>query len=174
LINPFLATEAYAPHVPPKRKRRCVAGGRRQTAFGYACHTGDGDAVTDEFEQSPGLVIKHVIGTGVSLPWNLALAALISLSLLFTRVTLGADGSSANAHHVTGSLVLTVVSVAAAEVARPLRYLSIPLGAALMAVPFMFGASIVAMVATVALGAALIALSSVAARSGSPTATGTA
>jgi hypothetical protein len=100
-----------------------------------------------------------MISGGVSLPWNLALAALIGLSLLFTRITLGADGGLANAHHVIGSLVLTVVSIAAAEVARPVRYLNILLGAVLMAVPFMFGASPTATVVTVALGAGLIALS---------------
>ncbi len=44
-------------------------------------------------------------------------------------------GAKANAHHVIGSLVLTVVSIAAAEVARPVRYLSVPLGALLMAAP---------------------------------------
>jgi nucleoside-diphosphate-sugar epimerase len=116
-------------------------------------------SIRDEFDQAPFGVIKHMVGGGVSLPWNLGLAALIGLSLLFTRVTLGADGSSANAHHVIGSLVLTVVSIAAAEVARPVRYLNVPLGAALMAVPFMFGASTVATVVTMVLGAGLIVLS---------------
>jgi nucleoside-diphosphate-sugar epimerase len=115
--------------------------------------------LVDEFDQSPGAVIKHMIGGGVSLPWNLALAALIGVFLLFTRITLGADGSLANVHHVIGSLVLTVVSVAAAEVARPVRYLNIPLGAALMAAPFVFGASTVTSVVSVVLGAALFVLS---------------
>jgi hypothetical protein len=119
----------------------------------------NGEPVTDEFEQSPGAVIRHMLGGGVSLPWNLALAALIGLSLLFTRITLGADNGLANAHHVIGSLALTVVSVAAAEVARPVRYLNVPLGLVLMAVPFMFDANLVATVVTVALGAALMALS---------------
>ena len=115
--------------------------------------------MADEFDQSPDAVIKHIIGGGVSLPWNLALVVLIGVSLLFTRITIGADGSLANAHHVIGSLVLTVVSIGAAEVARPVRYLNIPLGAALMATPFMFGASTVANIASVVLGAALVVLS---------------
>ena len=34
------------------------------------------------------------------MPWNLALAGLIGLSLLFTRVTLGAEGVMAHAHHI--------------------------------------------------------------------------
>ena len=117
------------------------------------------EANTDEFDQSPRIVIKNMIGGGVSLPWNLALAALIGLSLLFTRITLEVDGNMAHAHHVIGSLVLTVVSIAAAEVARPVRYLNILLGAALMAAPFMFAAGITATIASVALGLGLIALS---------------
>ena len=113
----------------------------------------------DEFDQSPGAVFKAAISGGVSLPWNLALAALIGLSLLFTRITLGVDCNMAHAHHVIGSLVLTVVSIAAAEVARPVRYLNMVLGAALMAAPFMFTAGITATIASVVLGIGLIALS---------------
>ena len=115
--------------------------------------------VADEFERSPVAVIKDMVGGGVSLPWNLALTALIGLSLMFTRITLGADGSLANAHHVIGSLVLTVVSIAAAEVARPVRYLNIPLGAALLATPFIYGAGMVTIVVSLVLGAALVMLS---------------
>ncbi|MDO9101764.1 MAG: NAD-dependent epimerase/dehydratase family protein [Candidatus Nitrotoga sp.] len=114
---------------------------------------------TDEFDQSPGIIIKNMMGGGVSLPWNLALTALIGLSLLFTRITLEVDGNMAHAHHVIGSLVLTVVSIAAAEVARPVRYLNILLGAALMAAPFMFAASITATIVSLVLGLSLIALS---------------
>ena len=117
------------------------------------------EPISDEFDRSPGAVIKSAIGGGVSLPWNLALAALIGLSLLFTRIMLGVDGSLANAHHVIGSLVLTVVSIAAAEVARPVRYLNIPLGAALIGAPFMFGASMVTTVVSMVLGAGLVVLS---------------
>ena len=117
------------------------------------------EANTDEFDQSPGAVFKAAIIGGVSLPWNLALAALIGLSLLFTRITLGADGNLAHAHHVIGSLVLTVVSISAAEVARPVRYLNMVLGAALMAAPFMFAAGMAATIVSVVLGVALIALS---------------
>ena len=113
----------------------------------------------DEFDQSPGAVFKAAISGGVSLPWNLALAALIGLSLLFTRMTLGVDGNMAHAHHVIGSLVLTVVLIAAAEVARPVRYLNMVLGAALIAAPFMFAAGMAATIASVVLGVALIALS---------------
>ena len=116
-------------------------------------------SAADEFDQSPRVVLKNMIGGGVSLPWNLALAALIGLSLLFTRLSLGVDGDMAHAHHVIGALVLTVVSIAAAEVARPVRYLNILLGAALMSAPFIFTAGITTTIASVVLGLSLIALS---------------
>ena len=55
--------------------------------------------------------------------------------------------------------VMTVVSIAAAEVARPVRYLNMVLGAALMVAPFMFAAGMAATIVSVVLGVALIALS---------------
>jgi nucleoside-diphosphate-sugar epimerase len=117
------------------------------------------DTLADEFDQPPSQVLKSMLGGGVSLPWNLALAALIGLALLFTRVTLGVDGALANAHHVIGSLVLTVISVAAAEVARPVRWLNTLLGAVLIATPFVWEANTLTLVVSVALGLALIVLS---------------
>jgi nucleoside-diphosphate-sugar epimerase len=112
----------------------------------------------DEFDRSPSTVFKDMI-SGVSLPWNLALSAIIGLSLLFTRVSLGATGGLADADHLIGSLVLTVVSIAAAEVARPVRYVNALLGATLVVTPFVYDADLVATAARIVLGAALIALS---------------
>jgi hypothetical protein len=117
------------------------------------------EAPTDEFDRPPSAILKEMFGGGVSLPWNLAICALIGLSLLFTRITLGAHGNLANAHHLIGSLVLTVVSVAAAEVARPVRYVTVVLGAALLVVPFVYQTDFAGTVASVISGAALIALS---------------
>ena len=113
----------------------------------------------DEFDRPLGAVFKRVVGGGVSLPWNLALAGLIGLSLLFTRVTLGADGSLAHAHHIIGSLVLTVAAIAAADVARPARAFNALLGVGLMVVPFLFGGDTVTAAVTAGLGLALVWLS---------------
>ena len=65
----------------------------------------------------------------------------------------------ANADHLIGSLVLTVTSIAAAEVARPFRALNVLLGAALAATPFIYEASTMATVANITCGAALAVLS---------------
>ena len=76
-----------------------------------------------------------------------------------TRITLGAEGAMANTHHVIGALILTVISIAAAEVARPARYLIIPLAAVLMVSSFMLGASFTATAVSAILSAGLMALS---------------
>ncbi|MEJ7930159.1 vitamin K epoxide reductase family protein [Ramlibacter sp. AN1015] len=117
------------------------------------------DVLADEFDRSPGAVLKDVTIGGVGLPWNLVLAALVGLFLLFTRPVLGVDGGLANAHHVIGSLVLTVISVAAAEVARAFRFLLMPLGAALAATPLFYAADTVTTAVSVALGLAIVVLS---------------
>lgn len=113
----------------------------------------------DEFDARPGAVLREMWTGGVSLPWNLAAAAAIGLWLMFTRLTLGTQDGMADADHLIGALVLTVVSLAAAEVARPLRYLLVPLGLALFATPFLNDASTAATVAGIAGGVALIVLS---------------
>jgi nucleoside-diphosphate-sugar epimerase len=119
---------------------------------------GKADTDADEFDVRPAALLKEMWTGGVSLPWNLAAAAAIGLWLMFTRMTLGASGGMADADHLIGSLTLTVISLAAAEVARPLRYLLIPLGAALLATPFIYHAETAAMVASVMCGIGLILL----------------
>ena len=141
--------------------RRRVKAGKswlRVLLFGDT-DEGPAEAVTDEFDRAPSAILREVLTGGVSLPWNLTAAALVGLSLLFTRVTLGAEGNMANADHVIGALVLTVVSIAAAEVARPVRYALMPLGVALFLTPFLFQADGPQTVASIVAGVALIALS---------------
>ncbi len=113
----------------------------------------------DEFDRPLGVVLKNMLGGGVSLPWNLALAGAIGISLLFTRVTLGADGALAHAHHIIGCLVLTVCAIAAADVARPARALNAVLGMGLVLVLVVLGGDTMTTAVTVGLGLALVLLS---------------
>ena len=113
----------------------------------------------DEFDAAPRTVLREMVAGGVNLPWTLALCVGIGLWLLFTRATLGAEGTMADADPLIGSLVLTVISIAAAEVARPARLLLVPLGLALAAMPFLTAASGVQSVVGVVLGLALVMLS---------------
>lgn len=112
----------------------------------------------DEFDHPPVEVVRDMVGGGVSLPWNLALPASIGLWLLFTRLVFGSTGAMADADHVIGFLVLTVVSVASSEVARPARYVNMLLGLALLTTPFLYDAGSAATVNSIACGVALIGL----------------
>jgi nucleoside-diphosphate-sugar epimerase len=113
----------------------------------------------DDFEQSPAAIIAETVSGGVSLPRGLAGCVLIGAWLMFTPLTLGTTGGMAHADHLIGSLVLTITISAHAEVARPLRYLNIPLGVALLVTPFVYSAAATAMIASVVSGLALILLS---------------
>lgn len=146
-------------------RRRMQAGRSGLTVF----FRGDTDTVTadaggarsavDEFHQPPGVVVRNMLAGGVNLPWNLWLSALIGLALLFTRLWPGVEGNLAHVHHVIGALVLTVVSIAAAEVARRARWLNFVLGLALIASPFALAGDTAALLVSVLAGAALLALS---------------
>lgn len=125
--------------------------------------TGDTDegrtnSEPDEFARPPFAILRDMVGGGVSLPWNLAMTAVIGVWLMLTRVTLNAEGGMADADHVVGALVLTVVALAAAEVARPVRFLTMPLGAVLLVTPFVYPTDAVGMTASFICGVALIGL----------------
>ena len=111
------------------------------------------------FVRSPAEIMRDMIGGGVNLPWNLAAAALIGVWLMCTRLTLGAQGAMANADHIIGSMAVTLPVIACAEVARPVRFLNIPLGVALGVTPFVFDASVLQTVASFVCGIGLIATS---------------
>lgn len=128
--------------------RRRVKAGRsflRVLLFGDTdelAPAGEGDRLTKfehEFDRAPWPIIKEMWTGAVSLPWNLLLAGAIGLSFLFTRLTLGAEGTMADADHLLGALVLTVLAVAAAEVCRAARFALVPLGLALALAPLVLG-----------------------------------
>jgi nucleoside-diphosphate-sugar epimerase len=141
--------------------RRRMKAGRSWLRLFLFGDTDEGRAgePSDEFDARPGAVLHRMWTGGVSLPWNLAAAAAIGLWLMLTRLTLGADGGVADADHLVGALALTVISIAAAEVARPARFLLIPLGAALLVTPFVYNANSSAAAASIACGIGLILLS---------------
>lgn len=112
-----------------------------------------------EFERAPAQIVRDMVSGGVNLPWNLAASIAIGVWLMFTRLTLGAEGSMANADHLIGALALTVAGIACAEVARSVRLVNVLLGAALLVTPFVFGASGAQTAASIAAGLALVALS---------------
>jgi len=119
---------------------------------------GPNEPAVDELARPFGAIAKDMVQGGVNLPWNLALATLIGVWLMFTRLTLGAEGAMADADHLIGALVVTTVAIAAAEVTRTAR-LALPLlGVALLVTPFTFEGSNAQTIASLVCGLALIAL----------------
>jgi hypothetical protein len=140
------------------RRRKAGQSMLRVLLFG---DTDEGEALTEprhEFERGPGAILKAMWTGAVNLPWTLWLAGAIGLSFLFTRLTLGAEGAMADADHLLGALVLTVLAIAAAEVARAARYLLVPLGVALALAPFVYGGDIAHIAASLVGGIAIAAL----------------
>ncbi|KTC84083.1 vitamin K epoxide reductase family protein [Legionella brunensis] len=127
---------------------------------------GDSDEITKvtkeeayPFEQPPRIVIRDMLSGGITLPWNLILCLLIGLWLMFTRITLGTEGSMANADHLIGSLVITITITALAETVRVLRVLNLFCAVALLITPFIYTATILATIASIVCGGLLFILS---------------
>jgi nucleoside-diphosphate-sugar epimerase/uncharacterized membrane protein len=120
--------------------------------------SGRASVARDDFAQPPLEVLKRSFSTGVGLPWNLAVCMLVGVWLMFTRVTLGHDDGLANWDHLIGALVITLAGISMAEVARAARFLIIPLALPLFVTPFVYGAGMLSILASVVAAVALIAL----------------
>jgi hypothetical protein len=138
----------------------CNRGRQRLLRAFFVGDTDEGDASkpVPEFERSPRQILGDMISGGVNLTWNLLVSIAIGISLMFTRLMLGADGAMANADHLIGSLVVTVSVIACAEVARSIRFLNVMLGAAALVIPFVYDTTGPQLFASIACGLALIAL----------------
>ena len=152
-FNEFVATGEFL-------KRRHKAGAPVLKIF----FTGDTDegstqSTDEDFQRKPTAIIGDALGTGVNLPWNLALCILIGAWLMLTRITFGAEGTLANWDHLIGALIITVGIIAMAESARPARWLMIPLAAMLLFTPFLHGADMPATLNSLVCAAVVIALS---------------
>jgi hypothetical protein len=144
--------------------RRRVAAGRNAMRVFFRgdideAPGGQDSIAGDEFARPAGVVIKDMFTGGVTLPWNLALAAAVGLGLMFTRPLFAVDGGLAHMHHVVGALTMTVVSISCAEVARTARLLIVPLGVTVAASPFVFPSSLAGTAVSLLAGLALMVLS---------------
>lgn len=113
----------------------------------------------DDFERSPVALAREMVSGGISVPWTLAASALVGIWLMFTHLTLGAEGVMADSDHLIGALVLTVSITALAETARAARFLNVLFGMALTIMPFIAAATLPQTVAGILAGLLLIALS---------------
>ncbi|WP_116813444.1 vitamin K epoxide reductase family protein [Steroidobacter cummioxidans] len=114
---------------------------------------------TDELAQPLPAIVQDAVSGGVGLPANLVACIAIGVWLMFTRLTVGAEGAMANADHLIGALIITTSVVALAEVARVVRFVNIAFGVALLITPFLLDAGNAGMISSVVCGVALIALS---------------
>jgi nucleoside-diphosphate-sugar epimerase len=155
---PYSLDEIVATWQFLERRHRAKAGALRALLFG---DTDEGTAVREPpaFEHAPLQVMRDMATGGVGLPWTLAATMMIGAWLMFSRLAMGIDGELANAHHLIGSLAITVAVTACAEVARPVRWLNVALGLALVAASFAYAEDGMAQAVSVACGLALVALS---------------
>jgi len=113
-----------------------------------------------DFEQPVKRIIAEIWGGGVNLPWTLLACVAIGVWLMCSRLIFGTGEPMAFSDHLLGALIITVSVTACAELARPVRYLNVLFGIALMAAPWMMeGGSALADWAGVLTGLALILLS---------------
>src|SRR5690606_23473598 len=96
----------------------------------------------DSFTRSPLAVSKDMAAGGGSAPWSLLVIIAVGVWLMCTRLTLGHGAALADWEHLIGALIITVGVCAMAEVARPARYLLIPLALVLLPLPFVVGANV--------------------------------
>lgn len=126
--------------------------------------TGDTDEGPDErrdesFERPTGAVVRDMIGGGVSVSWGLAASAAIGIWLMFTRLSLGTEGTLADTDHLIGALAVTIAVSAMAESLRAARFLNVCLGAALVICALVMEANWLQSGADIAAGLALIVVS---------------
>lgn len=156
---PYSLDELVATGQFLRRRKQAGASLIRVMLFGDTDEGSRPSPVTNEFDRRAGVVLKDMWLGGVNLPWTLLLAGAIGIALMFSRLTLGSDGALANAEHLIGSLVLTVLAIAAAEVTRAVRFLLIPLGLGLIGTVFFMQPDGIHMIVNILLGVALILLS---------------
>ena len=72
-------------------------------------------------------------------PWNLFLTAVLGVWLMSAPAVLMTTGRAANIDYLAGALIVTWSVIAFGEVARPARWLNVPVGIGLIAATLLFG-----------------------------------
>lgn len=99
---------------------------------------------------------------GFTSSWTLWLATAIGAWLMFAPAAfgIGIQEAAADSDHLVGALIVVVSVISLAEVARPARFLNVPLGLWLMAAPwFLEGATAMSRLNSALMGLAVIVLS---------------
>jgi len=95
-----------------------------------------------------------------NVPWNMPACVALGAWLMFAPAALGSGGSAADSDHLVGALIVTFSVIAFGEVARPARFVNLPLALWLVAGPWMLdGGTAASRWNAVAAGLAVAALS---------------
>lgn len=159
-------------------KRRGDRGGSLWAVFwkGGSAEGCEPDERSPDLMDLPGSPLRVIRAGfwGMSFPWTLLAASAIGVWFMAQPGALGRSGdsaatlfefggvraTSADVFHLAGALVVTCSVIAMGEVVRPLRWLNIPLGLALMCAPWLAGTEeLLGSMLGVIGGAAVIALS---------------
>ncbi len=85
----------------------------------------------------PDVVSVAATVWGVILPWNLLASVAVGLWLMFGPAVLGSSASAAHSDHLLGALIVTVATIALADVGRAARFVNVLLGAWVMVSPWL-------------------------------------
>ena len=108
----------------------------------------------------PDVVSVSALTWGVTLPWNLVASVFLGLWLMLAPSVLGSTAPAAHSDHLLGALIVTVATIALAEVGRTTRFVNVLLGAWIIAAPWLLnGATASAVWNDAMVGALVIALS---------------
>ena len=115
---------------------------RQGRPFWHTFFQGGPDPLAGTDEKTPGfsapLASQIVAATrGVTVPWTLLASCGVGAWLMLSRLVVSTGAAMANNNHLIGALVITVAVCAMAEVARPLRFINVPLGLWLMTAPWL-------------------------------------
>ena len=109
----------------------------------------------------PDVVSAAATVWGVTLPWNLLVSIGLGLWLMLAPSVLGTLAPAAHSDHLLGALIVTVATIALADVGRATRFVNVVLGAWVMVSPWLLAGAIASAVWNDAIAGALVILLSV-------------
>jgi hypothetical protein len=99
-----------------------------------------GEFTSHDFTLPLSHSLKEIF-SDLSIPWNLIIASLIGIWLMFSPFIFGYEKSMADSDHLVGALVVTFSVIAMGEIVRIVRFIIIPFGIWIMLAPFLLEGS---------------------------------
>jgi len=109
----------------------------------------------------PDVVSARAMVWGVALPWTLLLGVGLGVWLMFAPAVLGSTGAVAGNSQLVGALIVTIATIAMADVGRAVRFVNVAFGAWMIVAPWVLGGATPAARWSSAIAGALVILLSV-------------